>query len=318
VPGHLKELGTMEALATHQLLTRQPHGALAAAWLHPQAAGFRRPSQVVRSEVVRRRCHRERRFQEATPGAALSSAAVMGLRADCRMRVPGTASSSVRRPGNSVLVPRASYPLALSVNADGSTAEELAEGVEERSVSVVLLSGGVGKRMGANMPKQYLPLRGQPIALYSFFTFAGMKEVGEIVVVCDVSYESLFVEASSKSCLPQGALKFARPGKERQDSVFSGLQQIRASAALVAVHDSARPIVSAEETRKVLADASLHGAAVLGVPSKATVKESDGKGFVARTLDRSLLWEMQTPQVMRPQLLKDGFALVQQQGLEVT
>lgn len=227
------------------------------------------------------------------------------------MRVHGTVSN-IRRLRNGVGVPRASQPVALSVDALADIA------VEAGSVSVVLLSGGVGKRMGANMPKQYLPLRGQPIAVYSFLTFASMKEVGEIVVVCDPTYEGVFLEAQARSSLPQSALKFARPGKERQDSVFSGLQQVQSAAALVAVHDSARPLVSVAETRKVLADASQHGAAVLGVPSKATVKEADGKGFVARTLNRSLLWEMQTPQVIRPQLLKDGFSLVQTEGLEVT
>ncbi len=69
--------------------------------------------------------------------------------------------------------------------------------------------GGVGKRMGANMPKQYLPLRGQPIALYSLQTFADMPEVGEVVVVCDPSYRDVFQGAKLSRALP---LKFALPG----------------------------------------------------------------------------------------------------------
>ncbi|MQL41683.1 hypothetical protein EI012_27650, partial [Escherichia coli] len=64
--------------------------------------------------------------------------------------------------------------------------------VRDRSVSVVLLAGGKGKRMGASMPKQYLPLLGQPIALYSFYTFSHMVEVKEIIVVCDPSYKDVF------------------------------------------------------------------------------------------------------------------------------
>jgi 2-C-methyl-D-erythritol 4-phosphate cytidylyltransferase len=74
------------------------------------------------------------------------------------------------------------------------------------------------------MPKQYLPLLGQPIALHSFHTFAKMEEIMEIVVVCDPSYRDIFEDAAKTISIP---LKFALPGKERQDSVYSGLQVLR-------------------------------------------------------------------------------------------
>lgn len=74
--------------------------------------------------------------------------------------------------------------------ANGST-------VAEGSVSVVLLAGGVGKRMGASIPKQYLKLRGREIATYSLEMFARMKEVSEIVIVCDPSWKDVF-----ERCIP--------------------------------------------------------------------------------------------------------------------
>jgi len=187
--------------------------------------------------------------------------------------------------------------------------------VKERSVSVILLSGGQGKRMGANMPKQYLPLLGLPIALHSLKTFCQLKEVKEVVVVCDSDYSDVFEGSIENLQIP---LKFARPGKERQDSVFNGLQEIDGDSELVCVHDSARPLVSSEDVKKVLEDAAVHGAAVLGVPVKATIKEANSDSFVVKTLDRKTLWEMQTPQVMKPKLLKDGFELVKRDGHEVT
>jgi 2-C-methyl-D-erythritol 4-phosphate cytidylyltransferase len=165
------------------------------------------------------------------------------------------------------------------------------------------------------MPKQYLPLMGKPIALHSFQTFALMGEVLEIVVVCDPSYRDIFEEAAKDVAVP---VKFAIPGKERQDSVRSGLNEIASSAKLVCVHDSARPLVLAEDIRKVLKDAAIHGAAVLGVPVKATIKEAALDGFVTKTLDRKYLWEMQTPQVIEPELLRRGFELVEREQLEVT
>ncbi|KAL4625152.1 hypothetical protein ACB092_05G003800 [Castanea dentata] len=187
--------------------------------------------------------------------------------------------------------------------------------VKEKSVSVILLAGGKGKRMGASMPKQYLPLLGQPIALYSFYTFSRLIEVKEIIVVCDPSYKDIF-EGSKENIHVE--LKFTLPGKERQDSVYSGLQAVDLNSELVCVHDSARPLVSSGDTEKVLKDGWLNGAAVLGVPVKATIKEANHESFVVRTLDRKTLWEMQTPQVIKPELLKKGFELVNREGLEVT
>ncbi|RHN65147.1 putative 2-C-methyl-D-erythritol 4-phosphate cytidylyltransferase [Medicago truncatula] len=190
--------------------------------------------------------------------------------------------------------------------------------VKDRSVSVVLLAGGKGKRMGATMPKQYLPLLGQPIALYSFYTFSRMLQVKEIIVVCDPSYNHIFQDAKG-NCQPD--LKFALPGKERQDSVYNGLQEcatVDPNSELVCVHDSARPLVLQEDVKKVLKDGLLNGASVLGVPVKATIKEANTESFVVRTLDRKTLWEMQTPQIIKPELLRKGFELVNREGLEVT
>jgi len=185
--------------------------------------------------------------------------------------------------------------------------------VPDGSVSIVLLAGGVGKRMKATMPKQYLPLRGQPIALWSMQTFARMREVGEIVVVCDPSYRDIFEGKVSNK-----PVKFALPGAERQDSVFNGLQEIKSTAMLVAIHDSARPLVAAEDISRCIVDAAEVGAAVLGVQVKPTIKEATADGFVVKTLDRSKLWEMQTPQILKPDLLQKGFAKVNAEKLAVT
>ncbi|GMY04928.1 2-C-methyl-D-erythritol 4-phosphate cytidylyltransferase, chloroplastic isoform X1 [Fagus crenata] len=169
--------------------------------------------------------------------------------------------------------------------------------------------------MGASMPKQYLPLIGQPIALYSLYTFSQLIEVKEIIVVCDPSYQDIFEGTTEKIHVE---LKFTLPGKERQDSVYSGLQAVDLNSELVCIHDSARPLASSGDIEKVLKDGWLNGAAVLGVPVKATIKEANSDSFVVKTLDRKTLWEMQTPQVIKPELLKKGFELVNREGLEVT
>ncbi|EFJ40752.1 hypothetical protein VOLCADRAFT_84386 [Volvox carteri f. nagariensis] len=201
----------------------------------------------------------------------------------------------------------------LIVRACGSVAATLEKG----SISVVLLAGGVGKRMGAAIPKQYLELRGQPIATYSLETFARMPEVGEIVIVCDPSWRDVF-EKRFPGLPSHMKFKWALPGPERQDSVFNGLQQVDAGAAIVAVHDSARPLVTPADAAKCMSDGLVVGAAVLGVQVKPTIKEVDKDLMVIKTLQRSKLWEVQTPQCIRPALLREGFDLVKSQNLEVT
>jgi len=127
--------------------------------------------------------------------------------------------------------------------------------------------------MGANMPKQYLLLRGEPIATHSLRLFASMPEVGEVVVVCDPSYRDVFTSAALPRQLP---LHFALPGKERQDSVESGLRAISPDAALVAIHDSARPLVTRAGACAVCAPRTRARVCVTAEPPAAAARARRG------------------------------------------
>ncbi len=119
----------------------------------------------------------------------------------------------------------------------------------------------------------------------------------------------------------KGRLAFANPGVERQGSVENGLTklvELAPSCEYVAIHDSARPLVTIDEIEHVVRNAKEYGAAVLGVPCKATIKESEDGSTVLRTIPRARLWEVHTPQVIRIDTLQRGFAKVQAEGLEVT
>ncbi|GAB5363711.1 hypothetical protein AAMO2058_000907300 [Amorphochlora amoebiformis] len=191
--------------------------------------------------------------------------------------------------------------------------------IPEGSVSAIILAGGVGKRMGAPIPKQYIELEGQPIATHSFNMFARMPEVGELVVVCLEEWQHVFEEAYN--ILPemyQKPIKWARPGAERQDSVYNGFEAAQEGAQLVAIHDSARPLIIEDDARNCMKDGLADGAAVLGVPVKPTIKEVNDDGTVKQTLQRSRLWEVQTPQCIQPDLLREGFKAVRANNLEVT
>jgi len=182
------------------------------------------------------------------------------------------------------------------------------------NVSVVLLAGGVGSRMKADRPKQFLELEGKPILRHSLELFMTIQGVTRIVVVIAPEYRDSLADVASKD----SRIRFAAPGKERQDSVFNGLQETDEGATLVCIHDAARPLVTEQEILSCMQDALEHGAAVLAVPMKATVKESEDGKFVLRTIERSRLWEIHTPQIIKPSLLRQGFEKVKELNLAVT
>lgn len=165
--------------------------------------------------------------------------------------------------------------------------------------------------MNSPVPKQFMKLNGKLIILHSLESLTRLPCIKEIIIVCDPSYHHIF----PKTDIP---LKFAAPGLRRQDSVYNGFQLCSPTAELICIHDSARPLIASADVENVIREALAHDAAVLASPVTQTVKEISSDGFVSRTLDRSALWEIQTPQVITPTLLKAGFALAEKKKLTVT
>lgn len=188
-------------------------------------------------------------------------------------------------------------------------------------IGFVLLAGGTGSRMKADIPKQFLSLKGVPILHHSLDLFLEKlaPTLPIVVLVMHPMYQPEYQPIVDKY---KGRLVFANPGKERQGSVENGLSKmvelVGDNCKYVAVHDSARPLVSIEEIYNVINDAREYGAAVLGVPSKSTIKESADGSLVLRTIPRARLWEVHTPQVIKVETLLRGFKKVSQEDLEVT
>jgi len=165
--------------------------------------------------------------------------------------------------------------------------------------------------MGASIPKQYLSLSNKPIALHSFELFCQMDAFDEVIVVCEPRFRSLF-SSTAKPIL------FADPGKRRQDSIFNGFRAASKQAAIVCTHDSARPFIEKKEILALLDKTLEVGAATLAAPVICTIKQCHSNRIVEKTLDRSRLWEIQTPQALRYDLLERGLALAAARGIDVT
>ena len=177
-------------------------------------------------------------------------------------------------------------------------------------LSVILLCGGKGLRLGITVPKQFLPLKNKIIALYSFDFFSRLGEVEEIIVVCDPQYTHLFKKSVE-------ILDFALPGDRRQDSVYNGLKMIKKRENLICIHDSARPFLKREDVLNAYEEAKTYKAVALGAKAKNTIKQCENN-FVICTPDRSKLFEIFTPQIISYDILEKGFAYVQKNQITVT
>ena len=190
-------------------------------------------------------------------------------------------------------------------------------GKEKLSVAAIVLAGGRGTRMQSQIPKQYLELSGHPVLYYALKAFQESC-ADTIVLVCgngEIDYcRKNIVEKYSFN-----KVKFiVEGGKERYHSVYRGLSCIKDSD-YVLIHDGARPFVTEPIINANLQTVIEKKACVTGVPSKDTVKISDGSGYVASTPDRSNVWLIQTPQTFETGLIVRAYEkLMEQTHISVT
>lgn len=159
-------------------------------------------------------------------------------------------------------------------------------------VYAILLCGGSGTRMGAKENKTLLPIAGVPGAVRAFRAFAG--ETDGVAAVVRSGEEEAFARVFKQYGL--SPLCIVPGGEDRQASALKGLQALPGDADIALIHDGARPFVTADVIRRVISSVKKCGSGVAAVPARDTVKKADPTGRVAETLDRAMLWLMQTPQ----------------------
>ncbi|MDR2642816.1 MAG: 2-C-methyl-D-erythritol 4-phosphate cytidylyltransferase [Planctomycetaceae bacterium] len=195
----------------------------------------------------------------------------------------------------------------------------MAELNESVSYAVIIAAAGQSKRFnnsgtleysswldGAASKKPYAKLFGKPIWLYSTEKFAKRVEVKQIILVVAPEDVSWFRDYFAKE-IDKLLLIVISGGVERADSVQKALNIVRNNIDYVVVHDAARPCVTDEQITEVFDKAKLYGAAILATPIVGTVKSIENN-IIKSTVPRNGLWEAQTPQVFRKQILLDAYA----------
>ncbi|MBI3875736.1 MAG: 2-C-methyl-D-erythritol 4-phosphate cytidylyltransferase [Verrucomicrobia bacterium] len=183
--------------------------------------------------------------------------------------------------------------------------------------SAVIVAAGKGTRMGPDMDKLFLEVAGRPLVAHTWQRFNSAACIDEIVLVVRDGMQSAFKELAGRFNFKK-PFRLAAGGKERQDSVWNGLQAISPQAEIVAIQDGARPCTTAALIEATIRAARDTGAAVAAQRVTDTVKESDGGTLVARHLDRARLWAVQTPQTFRVEVIRRALAAVRERGLVVT
>ncbi|QPC48013.1 2-C-methyl-D-erythritol 4-phosphate cytidylyltransferase [Mangrovibacillus cuniculi] len=169
---------------------------------------------------------------------------------------------------------------------------------------VIIPAAGQGKRMGLGYNKLFLPLGGRALIAHTLDVFLQDSSCETVILSTNEEERELFLSLSLKG--DRSKITFVNGGVERQHSVANGLSSIDAKEdTLVLVHDGARPFITREVIAKVVQKANDNGAAIVGVPVKDTIKRIQSS-VVQETIDRSSLWQIQTPQAFRLSILHEA------------
>lgn len=184
-------------------------------------------------------------------------------------------------------------------------------------ISAIIVAAGKGTRMGPNVDKLWLEVAGRPVIAHTWQRFNDAPEIDEIILVVRDGMQPHFAELALKFYF-QKKFQLVIGGAERQDSVWNGLAAVSSKTEIVAIQDAARPCTTAELIAATIHAARETGAAVAAQPVTDTLKETaDGK-IISRTVDRSKLWAVQTPQTFRIEVIRSAMAAARKDHLNFT
>ena len=168
----------------------------------------------------------------------------------------------------------------------------------------IIVAGGSGSRFGSAIPKQFLLLSGEPVLMHTIRHFAVIG--ASVVLVLPQSQISYWHELCHKYAFTE-PIKIISGGDSRFHSVKNGLKAINATPGdIISVHDGVRPLISQEIIKRAYDEAILHGNAIPAVPVTDSIRETQGNGL-SKTLDRSRLMAVQTPQAFDAITLKNAY-----------
>jgi 2-C-methyl-D-erythritol 4-phosphate cytidylyltransferase len=187
-------------------------------------------------------------------------------------------------------------------------------------IAAIVPAAGLGTRMGADTPKQFLELGGMPLIIFTLRRLAACAAITDFFISTRADDIIFLQDKVGKSELGRPA-RVVHGGDTRQQSVANALAQVDPETEIILVHDAVRPFVTPEQLDRVIAEARARGAAILGIPAIDTVKEvkraslPEDVALISATIPRERIVLAQTPQAFSYPLLRDAFRKAQQDGV---
>ncbi len=184
-------------------------------------------------------------------------------------------------------------------------------------ICAVVIAAGKSERIGSNVDKAFLSLGMQPVLAYSLRAFEKCPDVDSVILVVRKDR----IEAARGLVQLFGCSKVVKVvsgGTSRQASVRNGLAVLHDEVKIVVVHDGARPCITTETISETIKCAKRHGSGVAAYKIGDTIKEVEKGVTITKTVDRTKLWAVQTPQTFKRELLLDGLEKAKKKGLTVT
>ena len=183
--------------------------------------------------------------------------------------------------------------------------------------AVVIAAGGTGSRFGGDVPKQFVELLGFPVIAHTIKRFENCDLISEIVIVTHRDYVVYCNDLSNELGFKK-ITTVIEGGKSRQESVFKGIKQLSDDVTHVLVHDAARPNISEKIIEDVCENVREYEACAVGVRVVDTIKISEDGEFITATADRSKLWQIQTPQAFKKNIILKCHKSAAFEGFEAT
>ncbi len=187
-------------------------------------------------------------------------------------------------------------------------------------IAAIVPAAGLGTRMGADTPKQFLELGGVPLIIFTLRRLAACMAITDFFVSTRADDVAALEAMVAKASLGRPA-RVVPGGDTRQQSVANALAQVDPSTEIVLVHDAVRPFVTPAQIDRVISEARARGAAILGIPAIDTVKEvkraslPEDMALISATIPRERIVLAQTPQAFAYPLLRDAFQKARQDGV---
>lgn len=172
--------------------------------------------------------------------------------------------------------------------------------------TLIIPAAGSGSRLNRETPKPFLEISGKTILEHTILRFLDLENLSQVIVATSPRYLSSAEEVLQKVLPEHITYQVIEGGAERQHSIFNTLKFVDAGN-LVIVHDAVRPFVEPIHIENCCKAAMQTGASVLGVPAKDTIKKIDQNQMILDTPSRSFLWQAQTPQVFKKEILQEAY-----------